>query len=402
VITCPKCRHQFESTDAVKKEVEESLKAGFEVQLENARLEAEEESRKEIDAVIRRASEKVAQAGEMAEARISGERRKAAAEARESLGAELAAANEVLEAQRSKLEAFRTQEVALRRQARELEDAKADMELEVARKLDSERGRIAEEAGARVAEQHAMKQAEWDKTRADLLRQVDEMRRKAEQGSTQLQGEVFELAIEAALREAFQDDLVEEVAKGVTGGDVRQVVRTPGRVPCGMIVWELKRTKSFSDGWLQKLRDNQRAEKAELAVLVTHAMPEGIRSIGQRDGVWVCDPQSAVELAAVLRASLQELAQARRAQVGRAGKAERVWDYLGGPEFRGRVQGLVEALSSMREGVDSERRAMEKIWSRREKELSRAVISAAGFYGDLQGLGTSLQEIPQLSLDVTE
>jgi hypothetical protein len=303
-----------------------------------------------------------------------------------------------LAAQKAKLEAAKAQELALRRKAEELESAKADLELEVARKLDSERARIAEEAGRRVAEQHELKQAEWDKQRQDLLKQVETLRQKAEQGSQQAQGEVFELSVEEALRDLFPQDVVTPVAKGVNGSDILHEVRSSNGRPCGKIAWELKRTKSWSAGWVQKLKDDQRADQADLAVIITHTMPEGVERIGQVDGVWVCDPKSAVGLASVLRASLQEVAMVRAMVGAQQGKAEQAMAYLSGTEFRGRVQTLVEAFAAMQDDLEAERRSLEKSMAKREKQITRAVTATAGFYGDLQGL-LGLPEVQALTLD---
>jgi len=386
-VSCPKCGCIFDVAGAVEGRVRKEIEEEF------ARKQTESSSK------FQRMQENLeADMSAKVKGEIDRARTKALADGKAQAGAELADLQEQLVSQRDRLLAAQKAELDLRRRQRELESAREEFELDATRKLDAERSRIRDEASMAVSAQHTLKQAEWDKQRQELLHQVDEMRRRAEQGSQQAQGEVFELAIESALRDAFAQDTVEPVAKGVLGADVVQCVRTASGAVCGTIVYELKRTRTYSEGWLPKLRDNQREAKADLAVLVTHALPEGIKRIGQRDGVWVCSPESTIELATVLRASLQEIAQARRAHVGKQGKAEAVWDYLGGVEFRGRVQGLVEALVGMRESTDAERRAMEKMWAKREKELSRAMVATAGFYGDISGLGTSLQEIPQLTL----
>lgn len=376
-IECPKCKHAFAPTDEMSKKVRAELEAQF--------------SGKEAEL-------KAQMNAKFAEAvRAAAEKRAAALEAEQA--SEVAELQGRLDANEAKLRTAKAEELELRRAQRELEEGKRDMELTLTRKLDEERGRIREEIGAQMSDEHQLRQQEWEKKRADMERLIEDLKRKAEQGSQQAQGESFELSVEEALREAFKHDSVEPVEKGVSGADIALHVRTRTGQPVGVIIFELKRTKAFSPSWLPKLRDDQRAAKADLAVLVTTTMPDGVRHVGQVDGVWVADPASFIGLAQALRASLVEVAQARQAQAGRKEKAEEVYDYLNGTEFRGRVQALVETFVAMKEDVETERRAFEKIWAKRDKQLLRAMTATAGFYGELQGLGTPLQEIPALALE---
>ena len=229
---------------------------------------------------------------------------------------------------------------------------------------------------------------------------MEELRRKAEQSSQQAQGEVVELQIESLLKETFTHDTIEEVGKGIKGGDLVQIVQTRTGIRCGSIVWEIKQTKSFSDAWLTKVKEDMRAAKADIAVIVTAAMPKGVERIGSVDGVWVVDYKSFIGLALALRSQLVEVAQARQAQAGRKEKAEEVYSYIVGTEFKSRVQALVETFVKMQDDLASEKRAFDKIWSGREKNIGRVIGTLAGMYGDLGGLcGTSLPEIKILGLE---
>lgn len=395
-ITCPKCNHKFELTEAVRSGIQAALEAEHEQELEAVRRRAAEEMvtvKESAEAELRSMEKEISK-------KLALEKVKIQAEARDAMYAELTAANATLEEQQKKLQEAQKNEIELRKQQRQLEAEKNEFQLKMTRELDAERSKIVEETSARITDQYSMKQAEWEKQRSDMVKQMDELRRKAEQGSQQTQGEVFELTVESTLKETFVHDSIEPVAKGVCGGDILQVVNTKQGIRVGSILWELKRTKSFSEGWIQKLKDNQREAKAEVAVIVTSAMPAGIDRIGQVDGVWVVDPKSMLGIALALRASLFEVAQAKKAQAGRKEKSEEVYDYLNGVEFRGRVQALVESFSAMKEDLEAERRAFEKIWSKRDKQLVRAITTTAGFYGDLQGLiGSSLPEIKALSLE---
>ena len=403
LISCPKCKFSFALADSVEKDVRAKLQSEFGAK------------EKELAEAVAAAEERAADAEKVASKAIAAEKAKLEAEVtkrlasakesleiavREDIGAELKDAQDALEASNKKVKEAQAKELELRKQQRELAAAKEEFELEAARKLDEARDAVRLEVEGKVGERHQLQELEWKKKQGDMEKLINELRLKSEQGSQQAQGEVLELEVEAVLKETFPHDSIEPVAKGVVGADVLQVVKTRGGAVAGSILWEIKRTKNFSDAWVAKLKDNQRSAKAEVAAIITTAMPEGVRHVGQVDGIWITDFASFTGIALALRASLLEVAQAKVAQVGKKEKAEEVYEYLNGVEFRGRVEGLVESFVAMREGIETERRAFEKIWSRRDKELLRAMTASAGFYGDLQGLiGTSLKEIPLLSLE---
>jgi hypothetical protein len=236
-----------------------------------------------------------------------------------------------------------------------------------------------------------------------MQRQIEELKRKAEQGSQQLQGEVLELELEATLRAHFPRDVIEPVGKGEFGGDVLQRVIGPAGQPCGTILWETKRTKNWSDGWLAKLRGDQRAAGAELAVLVSKALPKGVDTFGYVDTIWVTDFPVIVPLAIALRQSLIEIAGARKAQAGQATKMELVYQYLTGAKFRHRVEAIVEKFSDMQGDLDRERKAMTRLWAKREAQIQGVIESTVGMYGDLQGIaGKAFQEIEGLAIPLLE
>jgi len=401
MITCPKCSHEFEPTEAVSKKIREDIEKEFATKrgelLERyaeTKAKVEEEAREQVEKMRRQVAKERAEIGET----VARERNKIAAEARDSVSAELVAANELLASQKAKLEVAKSQELMLRRKAQELEDARHDLELEVARKLDSERARITEEAGARAVSEFQFKEATWEKQRQDMARQIDELRRKAEQSvSQQAQGETLELAIETLLKDTFPDDSIEEVAKGVRGGDVTQHVQTRGGVLCGKILWELKRTKTFSQGWVAKLKEDKRSAKADHAVIVTTAMPEGIKTIGQVDGVWVVNIDSFLGIAAVLRSSLLEAERVRASFTGKKEKLSELYDFVNSTDFRNQVTALVESFVGMQQDLESEKRAFAKMWKQREMQITKGIGTIAGVYGGMSGL-VSLQPIPQLEL----
>jgi hypothetical protein len=236
-----------------------------------------------------------------------------------------------------------------------------------------------------------------------MQKQIEELRRRAEQGSQQLQGEVQELVLEDLLSTKFPHDTIEPVPKGEHGGDILQRVCGPLGQPCGTILWESKRTKNWSDGWLSKLRDDQRTAKAEVAVIVTQTLPKGVETFELVDGVWVVHPRAALPVAVTLRHTVIEVASARKATEGQDSKMEMVYQYPTGPRFRQRVHAIVEAFSTMQEDLDKEKKVITKQWAKREEQIGRVMQATVGMYGDLQGIaGKSLQEIEGLGFPALE
>jgi hypothetical protein len=249
-----------------------------------------------------------------------------------------------------------------------------------------------------------LKQAELEKQRDDALRTAEELKRRMEQGSQQAQGEVLELALEKELPIRFAADQITPVAKGVYGADVLHAVISPNGQICGSITWETKNAQNWNSKWIEKLRQDMIANKSEFAVLVTTVLPPGIRHFGQLDGIWVCDLSSWPALATVLRLQVLNLAAARASAEGRDQKMNILYKYLTGPEFRERVNAVMQTFVRMQEQLNREKRAIIKHWSTREKQIQTVLDGIAGMYGDLQGIigKTSLPEIETLQLDEGE
>jgi hypothetical protein len=311
---------------------------------------------------------------------------------------ELSNAQEQLRQRDKKLaEAQAAQAEALRKE-RELEDKARELELEVERRVTANVSTIRTQAEDKAKEEARLSIAERDETIASMRKKIEDLKQKAEQGSQQLQGEVQELEIEAALREAFPFDVIEPVPKGVHGGDTLQHVNGP-KGAVGTILWESKRTKTWSHGWLAKLRDDQRAAGADVAIIATAVMPKDVEDFGQIDGVWVVPLQMVIPVGAVLRQGLQEVHAARMASEGQETKMELVYQYLTSQAFRHRVEAIVEAFSTMQEDLEKEKRAITKQWAKRQQQLERMMSATTGMYGDLQGIaGQSLVEIDGLML----
>jgi hypothetical protein len=286
---------------------------------------------------------------------------------------------------------------ALQTERQALEDRIKAVNLEVGRRIDAERQKIEATVARRIEDQYQLRIADKEKALQDARKVNEELARKLQQGSQQSQGEVLERTLEATLKNAFPTDQLAPVPKGVNGADVIHKVVLQSGVVCGTIVWEVKRTKSWSPSWIQKLKDNQRSVKAELAVIVSEALPPGCRHFTSLSGVWVTSLQCAVNLAHALRHHLADVALARMAANGKHEKLEVLYQYLTGAEFKQRVEVMVETLREMQTDLQDERRTAERRWAKREKQLHRIAGSTDGMYGELQGvLGSSMALIPSL------
>jgi hypothetical protein len=319
--------------------------------------------------------------------------------AAESYATRLQAAEQELAEKQAKLAEAENAELTLRKERRTLEEEKQRLELEIERRLQSERLRIREATQKEEEETYLLKIAEKDKLISDMKKQVEELRRKSDQASQQLQGEVLELELEALLKAAFPGDLIEPVPKGRNGGDVIHKVVGPGGLQSGTILWESKRAKTWGGDWLSKNREDQRIAGAHVGAIITTTLPKGVDTFDRVDGVWVATMRCTLPLAKALRQALIEVAMAKVAVQGRDDKMQHMFQYLTGAHFRGRVSAIVEAIVEMGTDLEAEKRAQTKHWARRQRRLELLMTGTAGMYGDLQGIvGRSLPELQGLSV----
>jgi hypothetical protein len=277
------------------------------------------------------------------------------------------------------------------------------MDLTIETRVQASLSGIRDKTRKEVEDTMVLRVREKEQQISDMQLQINDLKRRAEQGSQQLQGEVLELELEDMLRAKFPRDIIDPVPKGEHGGDVLHRVLGPASQVCGTILWETKRTKAWSDGWLAKLRADQRDAKADLAMLVSRALPKGLDAFDLIDGIWVTDMRSAPAVAIALRQTLLALSAARSAGEGQQTKTELIYEYLTGPRFRHRVEAIVEKFSEMQSDLDRERKTMTKLWAKREAQLQVVIEATAGMYGDMQGIaGQSLKEIEGLDLLLLE
>jgi len=403
MITCPNCGHAFEVSNALTGRIREDLRGELlqEVARREAELKKRAESLKEQEARVSKSREAIDEEIEARlKERLSEAEKKAARKLEGKYADQLKELQGALEDKDASIKAFREQELELRNRQRKLEEEKESLALDVARKLDAEREKIRDDASRKVSEEHRLKDLEKDRVINDLRVSLEDMKRKAEQGSMETQGEVLEQDFEAQLRGFFVHDDIQPVPKGIRGADLIQAVRTPIGAECGVLLWETKNTKAWSNNWIPKLKDDMIAIRASIAILVSVVLPEGVSRFGQVDGVWVSDPLCAIPLAAALREQLVAISRERAASAGKSEKMEALYQYLAGNEFKQKIQGIVEAFGSLQDQLNKERRAMERIWKQREKEIERVIKNTAGLYGDMQGIiGGQIPAIPALELD---
>ena len=408
-IICPKCKNEIKLTESLAAPLLESTKRDYE-----ARLVQKDTDFASKEKVLQEREEALSKAKENLDTQVAdklkGERAKIAAEELKKAKAalsndldqkskEITDLQEVLKAREGKLAEAQKAQVDLIKKQRELDDAKRELDLTVEKRVQEGLGLTRQQAKKEAEDELKLKVAEKEQTITSMQKQIEDLKRRAEQGSQQNQGEVQELELESLLRARFPRDTVEPVPKGEYGGDALQRVMGPLGQTCGTIIWESKRTKNWSDSWLAKLRDDQRAAKAEIAVLVTQVLPKDVESFDLVEGVWVAHPRVAIPVAMMLRQSLLELAMARQASEGQQTKMEMLYSYLTGPRFRQRVQAIVEAFSSMKEDLDKEKKVITKQWAKRDEQIERVMQSTVGMYGDMQGIaGKTLQEIDGIDI----
>ena len=366
-IKCPNCDELFELSETISYNIEKRIKKKHEIEIEEKRKAFEEKAKKD---------------------------------AYESVTLELSDLREQLEEKTTNLKEARKQELELLKKQRELQEKEENQELELTRKLEEGRQKILEKATGEFEEKHRLKDAEKEKQLNDMKKQIDELKRKSEQGSQQTQGEVLELDLENILKKSFTHDNIEPVPKGIKGADVLHKVHSPSGQFCGTIVWETKRTKAWSDKWIAKIKEDQRRVKGEFAIILTTTLPKDVRSFAHINGVWVTDYASIVGLATAIRMSLIEIANTKQAAVGKKEKMEVVYNYLSGSDFKQKVEAIAEAYKDMKDDLEKEKNAYTKHWAKREKQLELISANTALMYGDIHGIiGKSLPEIKLLEIE---
>ena len=370
-ITCPNCGHKFELNESIKTEVENELRE----KVRDWQKKKEEEFENKKTEIENAAKKKAA----------------------DELTAKLAVLENETKVKTQQLQEMQKKELELLREKSSLEEKQKNFELELEKKLLEKRKEIEDTTVKREQELFALKLKEYQVQMESQQKLIEELKRKSEQGSMQLQGESQELLLEEILKENFPFDLITEVGKGVEGADCIQTVRNNFGKECGKIIYESKRTKTWSNSWLEKLKSDKRSQAADIAILVTQAFPKDMQQFGEKDGIWICSFSEVTGVAHLLRSSIIKIDEVEKSQENRGEKMQMLYNYLTGNEFKGQVEAIVEGFMSMKQSINKERIQMEKIWKEREKQLEKVLINTSGLYGSVKGIaGASVSDIPLL------
>lgn len=373
-ITCPNCGHQFELNESLKNEVEKELRG----KMLDWQKKKEEEFEKQKNLLLADALKK----------------------AGEDTAAKMRSLEEEAKLKTQQLHDLQKKELDLMRDKNALEEKQKNLEVEIEKRFLEKRKEIEESAIKREQELFDLKTKEYKLQMEQQQKLIEELKRKSEQGSMQLQGESQEILLEEILKENFPFDIIEEVGKGVEGADCMQIIRNSAGVVCGKIIYESKRTKAWSNNWVDKLKNDKRNQGADAAILVTQAFPKDMDRFGEKDGIWLCSFTEVNSVAHLLRNGIIKVYEASKAQEGKGDKMQMLYDYLTGNEFRGQVEAIMEGFMAMKQGITKERIQMEKIWKEREKQLEKVLISTSGMYGSVKGIaGASIGDIPLLDGD---
>jgi len=409
-IKCPKCDFEFLPDEVLSHQLEEKYRLEYEAKQKQKDLEItekEKELTEKFQKIEAAKQDLVGVVNRQVEEKLKTEKleieKTAREKAIETVRLEYSDKIESVKADREERDkqnkALREQTTDLLKQLREMKTKDDQRDIEFQKKLLEEEGLIKNKAKQEAEDASIFQIAQKEKQLQDLRKQLFEAQRKAEQGSQQTQGEVLELELEELLKREFPRDEIIPVAKGKHGADINQVVFDNYGHRCGTVMWESKRAQSWTEGWVDKLKGDQRNLKAEIAVIVTTVLPKDMRGVGQKDGVWITDFNSVIGLAIAFRTNLVQLTTLKLANVGKNEKMEVLFDYLTGAGFNQRIEAIIDAFRGMRSDLQKERDAYAKIWSKRETQINRVIESTAGMYGDLEGLtGQALPKIDILEL----
>jgi len=405
-IKCPECGHEFDISDVLYNQVEHDLKKQYDARLQQAQDKyrqesqqlqqeraalalAREEQREAVDRAVREGLKK--------ERRALSE--KLTAQIREEESARLKDLQDELQKKSEQVKEFHQAQAEIERLKRDMGEAQSKAEADAQRKLNELLG--AETGKIRKAEEErqSLKIRDKDHVIQKLSEQLKDMQRKVEQGSMQVQGEVLELAIEEWLASAYPLDNIDEIKKGARGGDCIQTIHTRSATHCGKIYYESKRTKAFQPSWIEKFKKDLLEKGANIGVLVTESMPADMPQMGQRDGIWICTFADLPSLSHVLRDSLITIHRVLAQQENRGDKMSLVYDFVTSNEFRLQVEAIVEGFTQMQSDLETEKRAMARIWKQREKQIDKVLLNTTNMYGSIRGIaGNAVPAVRQLEL----
>jgi hypothetical protein len=416
-IKCPNCASVFDVEDVLSADVEQKLKQRYEKQLQESLSQLNNEKKK-LEEDQKAFEEKRKRENELFQQRLQQEKLKLETELQQQLRKSIAADYEnqlrllkqSAEENEEKLKTARQKELEFLKKEQEIKNKEQELEIVLQKRLLEGRNILTQQIRKDEESRIALKETEYqlrlkelEKKLEDQQKLAEEMKRRAEQGSMQLQGEVQELLLEELLHDHFPYDNIGEVGKGVEGADCIQIVRNHIGSDCGKIIFESKRTKTFNTAWIEKLKTDMRNKQADVAILVTQAYPKDMHCFGERDGVWICSFSEVIALTTAMRHTIIRIAETKKAEENKGEKMQMLYSYLTGNEFRQQIETIVEGFLSMKNSIAKERVQMEKLWKEREKQLEKVLLSTSGLYGSIKGIaGASIGEIPLLESGIEE
>jgi hypothetical protein len=402
-ITCPKCANQIDVEQVLAEQIAQTLRADMlkekeayekAYQKKNADILNKEKElnqlKEQMDKVVdEKVNQQKAAIVKTLRTKIEGDFQQ-----------ELSHYKDEYNKQRQKIQELSAKELELQKMKDNLEDEKQQMALTIQKQVSAQREKLIQDAKQQMQDQLMLQMKDKDILIEDMKKQMSEMKRKMEQGSMQAQGETLEILLEELIAKTFPFDSIEEVSKGTNGADVIHTVYNDYRQICGKLVYEAKRTKSFSHAWIDKLKNDMATHKADIAILVTEVMPKELSHFGLMDGVWVCTYQEVAALSNVLRQSLIQIHQVAASQENKGDKMVMLYNYLTGNEFAQQIRTLVDSFSMMKDQLDKEKRALTRIWKEREKQIDSVLTNTIEIHASIRGIaGNSVKEIETLNIE---
>ncbi len=405
-VVCPNCGENIDVSTLLSHQLEEDLKAKYEIQkkrdlerlkaqeaeLQKQKESFEENKKKENELFRERLEVKLKEEAKRQEQRIK-------AKIDEEQSQQIADIQKELNEKSEKIKELHKTKAEIEKLKREKAEARELLEVELQQKLNAQLGEERLKIKKLEEEKNELKIRELAKQLEDQKKLTDDMKRKQEQGSMQLQGEIQELAIEEWLMSEFPLDTIEEIKKGARGGDCIQIVNTRVRQNCGKIYYESKRTKDFQPTWIEKFKDDIRDRNANIGVLVTEVMPSDMDRLGLKDGIWICNFEEFKGLSKVLRQTMVLLDSSVETQSNKGDKMGMLYDFLMSNAFKLQIEGIVEGFTTMQADLESEKRSMQRIWKSREKQIERVINNTVDMYGSIKGIaGNAIGNIQALEL----
>lgn len=408
---CPKCGHEYNVEDAIAHQIEEKYKE----ELNSKISELESDFKKKENSLTKKENElkqKTADLDQQVEAKakleIDKKEREIKKKVQQDFEGQLTQLNADIESKRKENLSLKKIELENTKLKNDLELQRINIEAEFEKKKKEDLKTVTSTLKENLRNEFELQLKDKDQQLSNMKEQVDIMKKKAEQGSMQQQGETLEILVEEILRDHHPFDRIEEIKKGVHGADILHTVINNSGAECGKILYECKRAKNWGKDWIDKLKSDALEAKAELKVLVTEVLPEGAEKISIIDGICICKYQDVRGVSALLRERLINVAFLNNSQVNKGEKMQMLYNYLTSEEFKMQLTGVVEGFSELQQSYFEEKKKMHALWKQREKQLEKIILGTTSFYGAIRGIAgasvpiIALLETPKLMLELNE